>query len=110
HGLEQRWTSSHGTAANAHAALGVEAATLLATYVVATAWSSRGEPARLLVAWMAVAAVIFLVAAGLWLPSYLAWIWMVALTGGDRRSAVVPHLGFCLAVALTLRYSVPSGG
>jgi hypothetical protein len=28
----------------------------------------------------------------------------------DRRSAVVSHLAFCLAVVLTLRYSVPSGG
>ncbi|HVU53234.1 MAG TPA: hypothetical protein VHL80_21265 [Polyangia bacterium] len=110
HGLEVRWTSSQTTAANARVALGIEAATLLAAYVGATAWALRGEPARLRAAWMAVAAVVFLVAAGLWLPWYLAWIWIVALTSWDRRSAVVSHLVFCLAVALTLRYSVPSGG
>jgi len=110
HGLEMRWTSSQTTAANAHLALGIEAGTLLAVYLAATAWSARGEAARLLAAWMGVAAIVFLVAAGLWLPWYLAWIWIVALTSWDRRSVVVSHLVFCLAVALTLRYSVPSGG
>ena len=110
HGLEMRWTSSQTTAACAHTALGIEAATLLAVYLAATAWSARGEAARLLVAWMSLAAIVFLVAAGLWLPWYLAWIWIVALTSWDRRSVVVSHLVFCLAVALTLRYSVPSGG
>jgi hypothetical protein len=110
HGLEMRWTSSQTTNANAHLALAIEAATLLAVYLAATAWSARGEAARLLVAWMSLTAVVFLVAAGLWLPWYLAWIWIVALTSWDRRSVVVSHLVFCLAVALTLRYSVPSGG
>jgi hypothetical protein len=109
-GLEARWTSSQTTASNAKLALAIEAATLLATYLATTVWAARGEPARLLSAWMIVAGVVFFVAAGVWLPWYVSWIWIVALLRWDGRKAVVSHLAFCLAVVLTLRYSVPSGG
>jgi hypothetical protein len=110
YGLRARWGSSQTTAANAGVALGVEAATLLLATLAATVWAARGEAARLLTAWTFFAAAVFFVAAGLWLPWYLSWIWVVALLRWDKRSALVSQLAFCLAVVLTLRYSVPSGG
>jgi hypothetical protein len=107
-GLVQRFSS--GQRASAATSEGTTALVLLATYAAGTLWLLRGEPARLLSAWMAVATAIFLFAAGMWLPWYLSWIWLPALLRWDRRAMIPSYMVFCFAVVLTLRYAVPAGG
>ena len=102
-GLQQRYHSGQTTSA-------AEAMALLVTYVVATVWLMRGEPGRVVGAWMAVAAAIFLLATGMWLPWYLSWIWLPALLRWNRRGVIASSVAFFFAIVLTLQYSVPAGG
>jgi hypothetical protein len=109
-GLEQRWHSSQTTSATTTVAAAAQGGVLLLAYVAATVWILRGDRVRLLMAWIAVAAVITLVAAGIWLPWYGSWIWIVSLLAWDKRSTTCSYLAFCFAVVLTLRYSVAHVG
>jgi hypothetical protein len=107
HGLQQRWRSGQTTAADSGVHLWMQAGLFLAIYGGATLWMLKGGTVRILTAWMIVAAAIYMVTAGIWLPWYLSWIWVVALLDWNRRSATFSYLAFCFAVVLTLRYSVP---
>jgi hypothetical protein len=109
-GLEQRWHSSQTTSTTTTVAVAAQGGVLLLAYLAATVWMLRGERTRLLMAWIGVAAVIYLVAAGMWLPWYGSWIWIVSLLAWDKRSTTCSYLAFCFAVVLTLRYSVAHVG
>jgi hypothetical protein len=99
-GLRQRMASGETAPGLA------QALTVLAAYGVATAWLLRGPVDRILVAWMAVTFAVFLLGTGMWPPWYLSWIWMVALLGWSRRSAMFSYVTFCFAVVLTVCYSI----
>jgi alpha-1,6-mannosyltransferase len=109
-GLAQRWNSSQTTSASASAALWAQGGLLLLAYGGATAYVARGGRERMLFGWIVVAAAIYLVAAGIWLPWYGSWVWIVALLAWDRRSMTCSYLAFCFAVVLTIRYSVAHVG
>jgi hypothetical protein len=105
-GLQQRWRSHQTTATTGGVLLWTQSALFLAIYGGVTLWVLRGEKVRMLTAWVIVAAVIYMVMTGVWLPWYLCWIWVVALLDWNRRSTTFSYMAFCFAVVLTFRYSI----
>ena len=81
--------------------------TAVAIYGAATLWALRGDRNRILTAWIIVAALIYLVMTGVWLPWYLSWIWAPALLRWERGFKMVSVSVFGIAVILTFWYSIP---
>jgi hypothetical protein len=108
-GLSQRWREGGPGGAGTGHQIWLQAGALLGVYAGATFFCLRGDRNRVPTAWMAVAAAVGLLTTGTWQPWYVSWVWAISLLAWERRSATFSYVAFCVAVALTLRYSVPSG-